>query len=141
MISPCQAIRCILLDQNLATDSPQDDWRCVLAKLPDGAGVKDNILAVVDVEGAVGDRYLSTGEIITQPKIRILCRCTSYDAGYAKMMQITDIVDMVTNYQVTISSETALLHKVSRNSGIVSAGLDGTMRRYHFSIDYEVFLK
>ncbi|MCL2711371.1 MAG: hypothetical protein FWE95_10875, partial [Planctomycetaceae bacterium] len=60
MISPSQAIRKILIDQNLATDLPDEDWRCVLTRLPDGVGVCDNILAVTEIEGGIGGRFLST---------------------------------------------------------------------------------
>ena len=141
MISPSQAIRKILIDQNLAVDSPDDDWRCVLTRLPDGAGVGDNILAVTEIEGGIGGRFLSTSEIIAQPRVRILCRATTYFEGYSKMMQITAAIDAATHYQVTIGDDTAILHSTSRSSGIVSGGLDATMRRYHFSIDYEVSLR
>jgi hypothetical protein len=52
----------------------------------------------------------------------------------------TEVVDMLENYPVTIGSETAVIKQVSRSSGIVSGGLDATMRRYHFSLDYEIYL-
>ena len=72
MISPSQAIRKILIDQNLAGDSPDEDWRCVLTRLPDGAGVGDNILAVTEIEGGIGDQTYNeflygTSQEITNP--------------------------------------------------------------------------
>jgi len=140
-ISPSQAIRQILINQNLATDSLDADWRCVLLRLPDGIGVRDNILAVSEIEGGVGDRYISTGEIITQPKVRILCRSTSYHEGYSLMMQICDLIDTSQGCSVTINPETVVIHQISRSSGIMPSGLDSTMRRYHFSLDYEVHLR
>ena len=140
-ISPIQAVRQILIDQHLATDSPNEDWRCVLLRLPDGVGIRDNLLAVADIEGGIGNRYISTGEIITHPRIRILCRATNYDEGYALMMRISDVMDRMTGYSITISSETVMIHNISRSSGIVPGGLDATMRRYHFSLDYEINLR
>jgi hypothetical protein len=140
-ISPSQAIRHVLINQNLVSDSPNADWRCVLLRLPDGVGVKDNILAIVEAEGAVDGRYVSTGEVISYPRIRILCRATSYAEGYALMQRISDIVDMLSDYPVTIGTEKATIRQTSRSSGIVSTGLDATMRRYHFSLDYEVHVR
>jgi len=140
-IFPSQAIRQVLISRNLATDVPDADWRCVLLRLPDGAGVRDNILAVADVEGAVDGRYVSTGEVVSYPRIRILCRALSYTDGYALMQRIADTVDMLSEYPVTIGSETVKIRQVSRNSGIICAGLDATLRRHHFSLDYEVHVR
>jgi len=140
-ISPIQAVRQILIDQHLATDSSDADWRCVLLRLPDGVGIRDNILAVADIEGGIGDRYISTGEIIAHPRIRILCRSTNYDEGFARMTRISDILDRMTGFTVTIGDETVTIHNISRGSGIVPSGLDATMRRFHFSLDYEVHLR
>ena len=140
-ITPIQAIRQILIDQRLATDSPDEDWRCVLFRLPDGEGVRDNILAVVDLEYGVGDRYISTGEIIAHPRIRIICRSTDYDEGCERMMRISDILDRMTGFSVTVAGETVIIHNISRNSGIVPHGQDATMRRHRFSLDYEIHLE
>jgi hypothetical protein len=141
MITPAQAVRKILIDQHLATDAVNADWRCVLFQLPDGAGVRDNVIAVVDGEGAVGDRYVSTSEIVMQPRIRILCRSVSYNMGYSKMLQIADVLDVVVDYPIIIGNESATLYKTSRNSGIMSGGSDVTSRRYTFSLDYEISLR
>jgi hypothetical protein len=141
MITASRVVREILLKSGLVVADFSKDWCCVLKVMPDGIGVRDNLFAVADVEGALGDRYISTGEIVMHPHVRIMCRSNLYDMGYSKMLHVTDVLDVVTNYEVTIENETIALHKTSRQSGILSNGLDVTMRRYLFTLDYEIVLR
>jgi hypothetical protein len=141
MITASRVVRELLLKSGLVVADFSKDWCCVLKIMPDGVGVRDNLFAIADIEGALGDRYVSTGEIVMHPHVRIICRTTLYDVGYTKMLQVMDIMDIATNYEVKIENEVISLHKTSRQSGIVSNGLDATMRRYLFSLDYEIVLR
>jgi hypothetical protein len=141
MITASRVVRELLFKSGLVVTDFSRDWCCVLKTMPDGVGVRDNLFAVVDVESAIGDRYISTGEIVTHPHVRIMCRTTSYDTGYSKMLQVMDVMDIVMNYEFIIEDQTGVLHKTSRQSGIVSNGLDSTMRRYLLTLDYEIVLR
>jgi hypothetical protein len=141
MITASQVVRKILIDSNIAVSDFNQDWCCVLKLLPDGIDVRDNLFAVVDTEGAVGTRYVSTSEIVMYPHIRIFCRSILYDLGYSKMLQLMDLLDMLTNYEIKINDELVLLHKTSRQNGILCNGVDSTMRRYLFTLDYEIHLR
>jgi hypothetical protein len=141
MIRASHVVRKILIDSNIAVSEFDKDWCCILKMLPDGVGVRDNILSVIDIEGAVGTRYASTSEIVMYPHIRIVCRSIMYDIGYSKMLQLMDLLDMLTNYELKFDDESFFLHKTSRQSGILSTGLDSTMRRYIFTLEYEINLR
>jgi hypothetical protein len=142
MITASRVVRKILIDSNLAVSDFNQDWCCALKLLPDGAWIRDNLFAVVEVEGAIGTRYASTSEIVMYPHIRVVCRSTSYDMGYSKMLQLMDMLDMLTDYEIKFNEEEVVfLHKISRQSGILSSGVDSTMRRYLFTLDYEIDLR
>jgi len=141
MMLACRVVREILIGTGIVTSDSSSDWCCVLMCMPDGVGTRDNMFAVVEVEGAIEGRYISTSEVITHPHIRVQCRSVSYDMGYSKMLQIEDVLDMITSYEIIIDDNSVLLHKTSRQTGILSSGLDATNRRYHFTLDYEIVLR
>jgi hypothetical protein len=141
MITVSQVVRRVLIASNIATSDINLDWCCILKIMPDGVGVRDNIFSVIDMEGMVGGRYASTSEVIMHPHIRIICRSVSYDMGYSKMLQSMSVLDTITDYSCVFDNDTITLHKTSRQSGILSGGLDSTMRRYTFTLDYEIVLR
>jgi hypothetical protein len=141
MITACQVVRYMLIASEIATSDLSLDWCCVLKVMPDGVGVRDNIFSVIDVEGMIGGRYMSTSDIIMYPHIRIVCRSIFYDIGYSKMLQSMSLLDAITEYPCEIDNETITIHKTSRQNGILTNGLDSTMRRYVFTLDYEIVLR
>jgi hypothetical protein len=140
MITIAKAIRQILIEEHFVSSDSAANWFCTISYLPDGKGVRDNIVTITDTEGSKDGRIMRTGEVIIHPGFQIRVRCTDYDLGYSKILAISSFLDSLVNHIVSISidSEVEILTivSVSKQSGIMPMGLESAGRRYHFSLNY-----
>jgi hypothetical protein len=141
MITIAKAIRQILIEEHFVSDDSTANWYCTISYLPDGQGVRDNIVTITDTEGSKDGRIMRTGEVIIHPGFQIRVRCTDYNLGYSKILAIGCFLDTLVNRIVSISDggdkiETLKVTAVSKQSGIMPMGLESAGRRYHFSLNY-----
>jgi hypothetical protein len=145
MITIAKAIREILIEEHLVTDDSTTNWFCTISYLPDGQGIRDNIVAITDTEGSKDGRIMRTGEVIIHPGFQIRVRCTDYNLGYSKILAIGSFLDSMVNRTVSVTNdkktETLTIVSVSKQSGIMPMGLEPAGRRYHFSLNYNGTVK
>jgi hypothetical protein len=130
-------IRQILLNKALVAETSASDWYCTIMSLPDGQGVRDNIVTLTDTEGNKDGRIMQTGEVIVHPGFQVRVRSTHYEDGRDKINKITDYLDAVVYQQIG----NKLLVSLSRQGGVMPMGLEQNGRRYHFSVNYTATLQ
>lgn len=143
-MTPAQAIRRALIDASVCVDSvesPSADWPVFVAALPDGAGAKDNAVAVYDTSGVMDGRYMRMGTNIEHPGIQVRVRSTSYTDGWSKIVAIAAALEALLRTVVVVDSESTTIQNVTRKGTPISLGPEPqNRRRVSFTINAIVTL-
>lgn len=113
----------------------KDNWPLFVSHMPDGDNVETDCGAVYDTQGVLAGRRMD-GEVNPRQGIQIRIRSRLYEIGYAKIEDIALSLDGVANVSVVIDAGEYELQNVSRTSPIASLGLDGTKRRFLFTVNF-----
>lgn len=121
--------------------SASGTWPIFVTTLPDGRGVDDDCLAVLDTAGQKDGRIMD-GEVIMKRGVQILVRSKTNSSGWRKSEAVARRLDLVRNESVTISTDTFKLLSITRRGDILQMGQEeGTKQRWLFSINCLVSLQ
>jgi len=146
-IKPSAVIREILFREGICQRDHLQPWWCCRVKLPDGIGTVDNLIAIADRDDVLTDRYISDGNYVLDPHIQIVVRGVGLEDSYTKMKQITDFLDPLQDYGITIAAVPLLYDEATfnivgtkRTTNIQFNGADQTGRRYIHTIEYDIVM-
>jgi len=136
----CLIMQKYLVAQELFTlPSDSDDWPLYVTSLPDN---DNNAGLVVDNQDVIDGRLMSTGENIKHYAISVIVRASDYETGWLKAKSILTDFCAVQNITVVVGSNSYQLGAVTKNSGILSLGMEpGTKRRYMFRLNCNITLE
>ncbi len=140
MVRPAHLVRELLLAEGICQSLADAPWRCVMVKMPDGHGTLDDMVAVIEREDIETGRYLSDSTYRLDPHVQIVVRAVGLPRSYEKLREITDFLDAVRNYNVTVDGAEYLVYSTKRTTNIQFNGMDATGRRYVHTIEYDIIL-
>ncbi len=123
-------------DLGLVTMPAQNaDWPVYIANMPDGADVRNNIVALYDQENPKQGR-LMRGEVIERQAVQVLVRSQHYPVGSAHMRAITRALDDVRRLGIDTGTHLFFVPNIARG-GVLPLGQDkeSEKRRYMFSLN------
>jgi len=139
-LRPSMLIKEIFLINGICQPNPNESWRCVTLKMPDGIGTVDDLICIVDREDLEVGRYYSDSSYALNPHIQIIVRAVGFGRSYDKMREITDFCDVVRDYTVRFKSINYELVNMTRTNNVQYNGVDGTGHRHVHTIEYDLKL-
>lgn len=140
IIRPSSLVRELLLAEHICQPYSGKPWWCTTVRMPDGVGVQDDIVTVVDREDVDVGRYVTDSNYTFDVHLRIVVRGVGYDECYEKIREITDTLEEVQDYPVVYKGDEYLLKGFKKTSSIQYSGLDETKRRHIHTIEYDLVL-
>jgi len=89
-----EILKQILIDASLVQTDPTLSWRCFIGKLPDGVGVLDEAVAIIQREDTQDEQYQTNTQYVLHPVIPILVRAVDYQRSYDKARELADFIDL-----------------------------------------------
>lgn len=140
IVRPSRLLREILLAEHICQSLPEYPWRCLTVKMPDGVGVGDDLVAVIDREDIEIGRYISDATYRVDPHIQVVVRGIGLSRCYEKMREITDCFDTFRDYSVIVDGDEYKVNSAKRTTNVQFNGADATGKRYVHTIEYDVIL-
>lgn len=97
-------------------------WPIYVSSMPDGLGVKDDVVAAFDTSGVRTSRLLQTGANIMQYGVQLMVRAKNYQQGWAKLMALCIQLETVNWQELVIGTEQIRVQTVGQTSPPLSIG-------------------
>jgi len=125
----------------MSLPSDSQSWPVYLTHLPDGMNVENNAGAVDDHSPTLDGRHMA-GQTIAHHSVQLRIRSVDYKTGWAKINDITDTLDDVTQELFIKGGANAYLIENISRSGVNYLGAEaGTKRRHMFLEDFLLTLR
>lgn len=138
-----------LTSTTTADPSANANWPIYISFAGDGDDMPDPMIVIYDYKGLIEGRLMLNGETIEHYGIHIRLRSLEYSEGFAKSLQIANLLDGIARPTVQLGSTIYRIDAVSRSS-IIPLGTDpeagrmirtsGDRRRTQFAINAHLSL-
>lgn len=144
MSTPAYFIRALLGSSGglVSLPSAGEAWPCYTVNMPDGEGVKADVVCCYDEDGIKQGRLMGSGEVIERANVQILIRSTDYRTGHALMKALALYMDSIKRKGIDLDGVGFFIPSITRSS-MFPMGLDETQkkRRYMFSLNCDFQIK